>query len=101
VPAVREPVAAVSETVPLPVPEAGLRVSQAALSLAVHVRVPPPVLLILRVWLAGLPPPCWAANEKLVGLVPMAGGAGAAVTVKVTGTKTVVAPVALKVIVVV
>jgi hypothetical protein len=45
-----------------------------------------------------LPPPCWAVNEKLVGLAPIAGGTGAAVTVKVTGTVTLVAPVALNVI---
>ena len=38
-------------------------------------------------------------NERLVGLAPMAGGTGAAVTVKDTGTETVVAPVALRVIV--
>lgn len=48
VPAVREPVATVRVTEPVPVPEAGLRVSHAALSLAVQVRVPPPVLLIVR-----------------------------------------------------
>jgi hypothetical protein len=100
VPAVREPVAAEREMVLLPVPDAGLTVSQVALSLADQVKVPPPVLLILRVWLAGLPPPCWAVKEKLVGLAPIAGGAGAAVTVNVTGTETVVAPVALSVIVV-
>ena len=41
-----------------------------------------------------------AVNEKLVGLAPMAGGTGAAVIVKETGTVTVVAPVALRVIVV-
>ena len=32
-------------------------VNQAALSLAVQLRVPPPVLLMLRVWVAGLAPP--------------------------------------------
>ena len=31
-------------------------------------------------------------NERLVGLTPIAGGTDAAVTVKVTGTVTVVAP---------
>jgi hypothetical protein len=46
VPAVREPVAAVTVIVPVfPVPEAGETVSHEALSLAVQVRVPPPVLL--------------------------------------------------------
>ena len=52
----RVPVAAVSVIVPFPVPEAGLTVNQAALSLADQVRVPPPVLLILSVWAAGLVP---------------------------------------------
>ena len=47
-PAVCVPVA-VTVTVPLPVPEAGLTVSHEALSLAVHERVPPPVLLRLTV----------------------------------------------------
>ena len=89
------PVAAVIVTVLVPVPEAGLSVSQVALSLADQVRVPPPVLLILRACAAGLPPPCWAVKDKLVGLRPNAGGTGAAVTVRVTGMETVVAPVAL------
>jgi hypothetical protein len=93
------PVAAVSVTAPLPVPEAGLSVNQAALSLAVQLKVPPPVLLMLTVWDAGLAPPWVAVKERLVGLAPMAGGMGAAETVKVTGTETVVAPVALRVIV--
>ena len=39
--------------------------------------------------------PCWAVKEKLTGLAPIAGGTGAAVTVKVTGIETGVAPVAL------
>jgi hypothetical protein len=68
---------ALTATVPLPVPEAGDTVSQAALSLADQVKVPPPVLLMLRLWAAGLLPPCWAENDKLVGLAPMAGGTGA------------------------
>jgi len=63
------------------VPETGLRVSQAALSLALHVKVPPPVLLILRVWTVGLLPPCWAVKERLVGLTPMTGGAPVGVKV--------------------
>ena len=46
VPAVSEPVATVAVTEPLPVPEAGLSVSHAALSLADQERVPPPVLLM-------------------------------------------------------
>ena len=36
-------------------------------------------------------PPCWAVKDRLVGLAPMAGGTGAAVTVKVMGTVTGVA----------
>ena len=84
-------------TAPVPVPEAGLDVIQAALSLALQLKVPPPVLLIFRVWAVGLPPPCWAVKDRLGGLAPIAGGTGAAVTVKVTGTVTVVAPVALMV----
>jgi hypothetical protein len=49
VPTAREPVAAVNVTRPLPVPEPGLRVNHVALSLALQVKVPPPVLLMLRV----------------------------------------------------
>ena len=40
--------------------------------------------------------PCWAVKERLVGLAPIAGGTGAAVTVKLTGMVTVEAPVALR-----
>jgi len=46
---VKVPVAAVNVTVPFPVPEAGLSVNQAALSLADQLSVPPPVLLMLTV----------------------------------------------------
>ena len=49
VPVVSAPVAAVTVIVPAPVPEAGLMVNQLALSVADHVRVPPPVLLRLSV----------------------------------------------------
>jgi hypothetical protein len=72
------PVVAVSVTAPLPVPEAGLSVNQAALSLADQLSVPLPVLLMVTVWVAGLVPPWVAAKERLVGLAPMAGGTGAA-----------------------
>ena len=48
VPVVREPVTAVRVTVRGPVPDVELSVSQAALSLADQVNVPPPVLLIVR-----------------------------------------------------
>ena len=47
VPTARAPVAAVTVTRPFPVPEPGLRVNQAAVSLAVQVNVPPPVLLMV------------------------------------------------------
>ena len=96
VPAVSAPVVTLTVTVPLRVPEAGLTVNQEVVSLADQVKVPPPMLLIVRACVAGLPPPCWAVKERLVGLAPMAGGTGAAVTVNDTGTVTVGAPVALR-----
>ena len=83
----------------MPVPPVVERVNQVWLSVIDHVRVPPPVLLMLSVCGAGLLPPCVAVKAKLVGLAPMAGGTGAAVTVKETGTVTVVAPGALRVII--
>jgi hypothetical protein len=46
---VSDPVDAFTVTDPFPVPEAELRDSQAALSVAVQMRVPPPVLLMLSV----------------------------------------------------
>jgi hypothetical protein len=49
---------------------------------------------MLKVWAAGLAPPCVAAKERLVGLVPIAGGTGAVATVNVTGTVTEEAPTA-------
>jgi hypothetical protein len=70
-------VLAVKVTAPVLVPEAGETASHAALSLALQLRVPPPVLLMFRVCAAGLLPPAVALNEKLVGLAPIAGGAGA------------------------
>jgi len=71
------PVVALNVTAPLPVPADGDTVNHAALSLAVQLKVPPPVLLMLTVWAAGLLPPCWAVKDKLVGLAPIVGGAGA------------------------
>ena len=56
VPAVSEPDTAVTVTVLLLVPEVDPKVSQVALSVADQVRVPPPVLLMLSVWAAGLLP---------------------------------------------
>ena len=54
-------------------PEAGLSDNQAALSLALQLKVPPPVLLMVKVCAVGLLPPCWAVKDRLVGLVPIAG----------------------------
>jgi hypothetical protein len=59
--------------VPAPVPEAGPRDNHAALSFALQLKVPLPVLLMLKVWPVGLLPPCWAVKERLVGLAPIAG----------------------------
>ena len=54
-------------------PETELSDNQVALSLALQFSVPPPVLLMVRACTAGLPPPCWAVKDRLVGLVPIAG----------------------------
>ena len=90
------PVATLAVTVPLPVPEAGLSDNHVALSLVLQLKVPPPVLLMVKVWVAGLAP-AGAVKDRLVGLAPMAGGTGAAVTINDTGTVTGVAPVAVRV----
>jgi len=89
-PGAKAPVVTFNATVPFPVPVLGLRVNQAALSLALQFEVPP-LLLILSVCAAGLLPPWIAVNARLVGLALMVGGTGAAVTVKETGTVTGVA----------
>ena len=94
---VKVPVVTFNVTVPLPVPVPGLRVNHVALSLADQAKMPPPVLLMARVCVEGLLPLCVAVKDRLVGLAPMAGGTGAAVTVKATGTVTEGAPVALRV----
>ena len=94
-----DPVVTLIVTMPFPVPEVGECDNQLALLLTDQVRVPPPVLLMLSVWAAGLPPPCWAAKDRLVGLIPKAGDTGAAVMVKVTGIVTDAVPVALRVMV--
>jgi uncharacterized membrane protein YgcG len=66
---------------PVFVPEVRLSLSQGALSLAIQLSVPPPELLMLKVWDAGLAPPCVVAKEKLGGVAPMAaGGTGGGVT---------------------
>ncbi len=43
------------------------------LSLALQLNVPPPALLMFKICVEGLLPPCWAVKERLVGLVPIAG----------------------------
>jgi hypothetical protein len=67
------PVATLAVTAPVPVPEAGLSDNQVVLSLALQLKVPPPVLLMVKVCAVGLPPPCWAVKDRLVGLAPIAG----------------------------
>ena len=91
VPTASEPVAALNVIVLLPVPEVELRANQPAFSLALQFKVPPPVLRILSVCAAGFEPPWVAAKESAGGLMPMAGGTGAGVTVKETGMVTGVA----------
>ena len=90
---VKVPNAAVTVTVPLPVPEAGATLSQEALSLADHARVPPPVLLSVMVCAAGLLPPCCAVKARLVGLAPIAGvEGGGGVTGGVVGERSCESP---------
>ena len=91
-PGAKAPVVACKVTVPLPLPVPALRVNQPVFSLAVQFKVPPPVLRMLSVCAAGLLPPWIAVNARLVGVALMAGGTGAAVTVKETGIVTGVAP---------
>ena len=79
--------------VPLPEPEPGVTDNQEALSLAVQLRVPP-AFVRLRVWFVGFAAPCVAMYDKLEGLRLIV---GAVATVKVMGTVTGVAPVALTV----
>lgn len=98
--AVREPVVAVAVTEPLPVPEVEERLNQAAFSLAVQVRSPPPVLEMLTVCELELLPPSSAVKERLTWLVRITGGTDAATTVRLTGMVTAVAPAALRVMIV-
>ena len=60
-------------TAPFPVPEAGETASQVVLGLALQLKVPPPLLLMVMVCAVGLPPPCWAVKDRLVGLIPIEG----------------------------
>jgi hypothetical protein len=81
VPTAVVPVITLTMITPLFVPEVRLSLSQAALSLAIQLSVPPPELLMLKVWDVGLAPPCVAVKERLAGVAPMAaGGTGGGVT---------------------
>jgi hypothetical protein len=70
---VKVPVVTLTVTVPVPVPEAGLSDNQVVLSFALQFRVPPPALLMVKACAMGLPLPCWAVKDRLVGLAPIAG----------------------------
>jgi hypothetical protein len=85
VPGVIPVVLMLTEMVPAPVPEAGLRLSQLAFPVAVQLRAPLPELEIEIVLFAGLLPPWTAENDNVVALKPMV-GVGAAVTSKLTLT---------------
>jgi hypothetical protein len=100
VPTANEPVDALTLIAPLLIPEAGESVNQAALSLAVQVRVPPPVLLMFSVWAAGVPSPRWTVKERPVGLALIAGGTGAGATVRLTEMVRAGLPTAFTVIIV-
>lgn len=78
---------------PLPLPEVGLSVSQTTSSLAVQL----PFDVTVTDWLAGLEPPCTPVYVSDDGFSVI--DVDAAATVKVTGSGTVVAPVALRVII--
>ena len=79
-------------TVPLLVPDTGLRANHAALSEAVQDKVPLPVLEILMGLGAGFAPPTVPVNVRLVGLRPIAGVTLPEVTVMVMGTCFVMPP---------
>ena len=54
-------------------PDAELSDNQVVLLLALQLKIPPPVLLILNVCEVGLPLPCCAVKDRLNGLVPITG----------------------------
>ena len=91
-PAASPAVFTLADIVPAFVPLAGVSVSQAALSLAVQVKVPLPVLEILMGLGAGFVPPTVPVNVRLVGLKPIAGVTLPEVTVMVMGTCFVMPP---------
>ncbi len=57
-PAVSEPVVRVNAIVPAALPEAGLRFNHAAEETAFQSSVPPPIFVMVRVCVVGLPSPC-------------------------------------------
>ena len=79
------------------VPESVLSCNHVALSLSVHERVSPPVLVILNVFASGFVPPTVSVKPRLVVLNPMAGAGVAAVRVSATGMVLLVAPGAITV----
>src|SRR5688572_10727567 len=72
-PVAKLPVAALNVTAPLPVPEAGLTVNQAVLSLAVQVKVPPRSEERRVGKECGFGPPWVAEKESGVGPAAMVG----------------------------
>jgi hypothetical protein len=72
-------------TVPMLLPDTGLRPNHAALSEAVQDKIPPPVLEMLMGFAAGFVPPTVPVNVRLVGLKPIVAPAVDAVIVSVTG----------------
>lgn len=75
--------AAIARVALLPVPEAGVTVSQDALAEAVQERVPPPGLDRVTVCVAGAAPFCTVVKARADGLAPRLGGG---VRVNATGT---------------
>ena len=57
-------------------PVAGLTASQGWSSLVLKLRVPPPVLVMLSVWVAGLAAPAVPLKVRLVGATVRTGGCG-------------------------
>lgn len=55
-------------------PEVGLTVSHEALSLSVQLNVPPPLFVIVNVWLLGFAPPSMAVKVSAVALSLITGG---------------------------
>src|SRR5437016_11650280 len=79
------------------VPEAVLRSNQAALSLSVQDKVPPPILVSANGFADGFAPPTVPEKAKFVGREPIVPFAAA--RVRVTGMVLVVAPIAATVMV--